>query len=163
MKIKEYPKATSLTETDVIVVETSAGTKYAELGQLSESKGLSWEDVYPIGAIYLSWNSTSPGSLFGGTWEPIIGRFLRANTDTNVGGSDTVTLTAAQSGLRSHSHSVNLKNTTGSGKAAMADPVACASVKATGGYITDVSSASATSSHTNLPLYQDVYAWRRTR
>jgi hypothetical protein len=25
--------------------------------------------VYPVGAIYLSVNSTSPATLFGGTWE----------------------------------------------------------------------------------------------
>lgn len=32
--------------------------------------------VYPVGSIYLSVNSTSPASLFGGTWERIKGRFL---------------------------------------------------------------------------------------
>jgi len=28
-------------------------------------------DVYPIGAIYMSVNNTSPATLFGGTWEQI--------------------------------------------------------------------------------------------
>ena len=32
--------------------------------------------AYPIGSIYISVNSTSPASLFGGTWEQIKGRFL---------------------------------------------------------------------------------------
>ena len=32
--------------------------------------------IYPVGAVYISANSTSPASLFGGTWESIGGRFL---------------------------------------------------------------------------------------
>ena len=32
--------------------------------------------IYPIGSIYMSTNSTSPATLFGGTWEQIKGRFL---------------------------------------------------------------------------------------
>lgn len=37
--------------------------------------------VYPVGAIYLSVNNTSPATLFGGTWEQITGRFLLASGD----------------------------------------------------------------------------------
>lgn len=32
--------------------------------------------IYPVGSIYMSVNSTSPATLFGGTWEQIKGRFL---------------------------------------------------------------------------------------
>lgn len=32
--------------------------------------------IYPIGSIYISVNSTSPATLFGGKWEQIKGRFL---------------------------------------------------------------------------------------
>lgn len=31
------------------------------------------DDIYPVGAIYMSVSSTSPASLFGGTWERIKG------------------------------------------------------------------------------------------
>jgi len=37
--------------------------------------------VYPVGAIYMSVNTTSPATLFGGTWEQIEGRFLLASGD----------------------------------------------------------------------------------
>ena len=47
--------------------------------------------IYPVGAIYISASDTNPGTLFGGTWEQIKGRFLVAvgaleeNNDTYFG------------------------------------------------------------------------------
>lgn len=63
-------------------------------------------DLYPVGAIYMSTNSTSPASLFGGTWEQIQNRFLLA-CGTNyangaTGGAETVAL--GVDNLASHSH-----------------------------------------------------------
>ena len=50
-------------------------------------------DVYPVGAIYLSTSSTNPGTLFGGTWTQISGRFLYCtNTSNTTGGSSTINL-----------------------------------------------------------------------
>lgn len=43
--------------------------------------------LYPVGSIYLSVNSTNPGTLFGGTWEAIEGRFLVAADSTFIAGS----------------------------------------------------------------------------
>ena len=47
--------------------------------------------TFPVGAIYLSVNSTSPASLFGGEWERLKDRFLLGAGDTyaagNTGGS----------------------------------------------------------------------------
>ena len=34
--------------------------------------------VYPVGAVYQSWSSTSPATLFGGTWTRINVFFLRS-------------------------------------------------------------------------------------
>ena len=62
--------------------------------------------VYPVGAIYLSTVSTSPASLFGGTWEQIQDRFLLAAGETytagKTGGEATHTLTIAE--MPSHNH-----------------------------------------------------------
>ena len=64
--------------------------------------------VYPIGAIYISATSTSPATLFGGTWTQIGGKFLLSADETyeagTTGGSATVTLETAN--LPSHTHSV---------------------------------------------------------
>ena len=42
---------------------------------------------YPVGSIYLSVNSTNPGTIFGGTWEQIKDRFLLACGSTYSNGS----------------------------------------------------------------------------
>ena len=71
-----------------------------------------WDKIYPVGSIYITVNSTSPQTLFGGTWEKIEGRFLygldNENTGTgweakDTGGSNTTTLTIEN--LPPHNHS----------------------------------------------------------
>lgn len=50
-----------------------------------------WKDIlYPIGAYYISNDSTSPANIFGGTWTQITdGRFMRPAVDTSLGGSNS--------------------------------------------------------------------------
>lgn len=45
--------------------------------------------IYPIGSIYMSQNSTSPATLFGGTWSRINGYYLYAGTGGTTAGSNT--------------------------------------------------------------------------
>ena len=56
-------------------------------------------ECYPVGSTYLGANSSSPASLFGGSWTRIKGAYIRAGNDSDspgwIGGSDTRTLTAA--------------------------------------------------------------------
>ena len=62
--------------------------------------------VYPVGSIYISASSTSPGTLFGGTWERIRGRFLLAENSSipagETGGEAHHTLTEQE--MPTHTH-----------------------------------------------------------
>ena len=63
--------------------------------------------AYPVGAYYMSSDSTSPAVLFGGTWTQITNRFIFAAGSgysvNSTGGSATKTLVTDN--LPSHSHS----------------------------------------------------------
>lgn len=69
--------------------------------------------IYPVGSIYMSVNSTSPSTLFGGTWEQLKDKFLLGAGDTysngGTGGSASHTLTTDE--IPSHTH--NSKTLTG--------------------------------------------------
>lgn len=72
--------------------------------------------IYPVGAIYMSVNSTSPATLFGGTWEQIEDTFLLSAGSTytagNTGGEATHTL--IESETPAHTHTRGTMNITGS-------------------------------------------------
>nr|CAI9750280.1 tail protein [uncultured phage] len=62
--------------------------------------------IYPVGSIYMNVNSTNPGTLFGGTWEQIQGKFLLGMSSSypagSQGGEARHTLTTAE--MPSHGH-----------------------------------------------------------
>ncbi len=74
----------------------------------ADTFGSVFDLIYPVGSIYMSVNNTDPGTLFGGTWQQIEDTFLLAAGSNHAagssGGEETVTLTAAQSGLPAHTH-----------------------------------------------------------
>ena len=63
--------------------------------------------LYPVGSVYISFNSTDPSTLFGGTWQRLKDTFLLANGDSYApntsGGSATKTISV--NNLPSHTHS----------------------------------------------------------
>lgn len=90
-------------------------TGYTELGQLkvnntivstsdlygNTSKKVAYESdlldkIYPVGSIYMSANSTSPATLFGGTWQQLKDRFLIGAGSSYANG--------ATGGATSHNH-----------------------------------------------------------
>lgn len=128
-------------------------------------------DAYPVGAIYLSVVSTSPETLFGGTWSAFApGRMLvglnagDASFDTveETGGAKTVTLTAAQSGVPAHSHPL-LGGSSDDTSAPFTGPDASTSTASTfGGGVGNSTPADAAQAHENMPPYIVVYMWKRT-
>jgi hypothetical protein len=65
--------------------------------------------LYPVGSVYISFNSANPSTLFGGTWQRLKDTFLLASGDTytanTTGGSATKTI--AVNNMPAHNHSVN--------------------------------------------------------
>jgi hypothetical protein len=65
--------------------------------------------LYPVGSVYISFNSTDPSTLFGGTWQRLKDTFLLANGDAYApntsGGSATKNITVDN--LPSHTHSIS--------------------------------------------------------
>ncbi len=64
------------------------------------------DNVYPVGSIYMSVNSTNPTNLFGGTWEQIQGKFLFGMNSSypagSTGGEITHKLTNAEMPVHNH-------------------------------------------------------------
>ena len=123
--------------------------------------------AYPVGAVYISYVSTSPASLFGGTWTPITGRFPYFNAGTDTGGSNTVTLTVAQ--MPSHSHYQQAQHGSTTEQLRMIQSNAgpgtswfIAVASNSNGTRTSTASQGGGGSHSNMPAYQELYAWRRT-
>jgi len=132
------------------------------------------DKTYPVGSIYMSVNSTSPASLFGGTWERLKDRFLlgAGNTYTggNTGGSATHTLTEAQlpkvtgTILSSFDGGVEGVFNSATGAFSVSSSKKSASVE-TGSntrYSTVTMTFGSGSSHNNMPPYLVVNMWKRT-
>lgn len=127
---------------------------YVNLGQV----------MYPVGAYFFSNSSTSPSSLFGGTWAAVdAGRFIcgagSGYSAGQQGGASTVTLSTAQ--MPAHSHQLNgYKN--GSGSGAEQGAHLCESKDFNYGWKSVTSTVGSTQAHENRPLYRAAYIWRRT-
>lgn len=119
------------------------------------------DDVYPVGSIYLSYNSTSPATLFGGSWTRISSRFLYAAASAseigNTGGAATVTLTTAQ--IPSHTHAVKGTSAEVSGSAGAVCETWPDKTNNRNGVTLATGGGGA---HENMPPYLSVYMWRRT-
>ena len=126
------------------------------------------EAVYPIGSIYISVNSTSPQTLFGGTWEAIQGKFLLGSSSAHkagsTGGEETHTLTMGE--MPEHTHPMYSGNAGGDSEwtpdegAYLVDSVT--QTKTTWWARLGMNSAGGGNAHNNMPPYLAVYMWKRT-
>lgn len=143
--------------------------------------------LYPVGAVYISVNSTSPASLFGGTWEQIHGRFLLAsgspdaNTDNwfgnitggwnavlgSTGGQDYHKLTINEIPL--HDHNLIRQQWYSADQVHSSASYSIFSWKTEEGgstsssYNGTVEATGGDNAHNNMPPYLAVYMWKRVR
>lgn len=119
---------------------------------------------YPVGSIYISINSTSPATLFGGTWEQIKGRFLvGANTTYkagSTGGEAKHTLTEDE--MPQHNHVIYYPNGGGPDAGAAIGFPEAGSKNTWWAEGSKTGVAGSGAAHNNLPPYLAVYIWKRT-
>ena len=128
--------------------------------------GETWEerilDIYPVGSIYMSVNSTSPASLFGGTWEQLKDRFLLgaggSYTAGNTGGAATHTLTVDE--MPSHNHSY-IRPPLYYGEETDKRNVLGDITTTTTGIAANTADSGDNQPHNNMPPYLAVYMWKR--
>ena len=77
---------------------------------------LTFDDIYPVGSIYMSVNSTDPGTLFGGTWQQIEDTFLLSAGQTYTAGDTGGKASYDAADMPKHSHTRGTMNITGSTK-----------------------------------------------
>lgn len=152
---------------------------------ITHNKKLLSDILYPVGSIYMSVNSTSPATIFGGTWTQITGRFLYCTTTSKTtGGANSVSYTPAGTNtgtaitvdqMPSHNHRIP-QGYTANGESISGDymqyggwsgSVGGASyytqVKNTGGGKTHTHTFTGTKATINtMPAYFTVYCWYRT-
>lgn len=124
-----------------------------------------WSKIYPVGSIYISTVSTSPSTLFGGTWEQIKDTFLLAAGTTytagTTGGEATHTLTVNE--MPSHSHyQKRYWGSSGSANQAYTWGTEFTDAHAYGSQIDTTHSTGGGGPHNNMPPYLAVYVWKRT-
>lgn len=144
--------------------------------------GLTIDDIYPVGSIYMTVNNVNPSTLFSGTtWQQIQDTFLLAAGSTYSGGATggeaTHTLTESELPTVDGSFTIRRMNSSGTtgqmitattgkmSKAATSSAVGQGSGWGTSGSIVgDKISMSfgSGSSHNNMPPYLAVYVWKRT-
>lgn len=174
-----------LTTADQVIL--SDGSRLEKDGKINVDKlgGKTLAEImlalYPVGAVYISANSTSPASLFGGTWTQLTDRFLLGAGNTygagSAGGEATHTLTRNEipnykigdlavmvpalhgnwsNGGISSSSLGDVSNT----KPGLADK---SNNSITSGiqYGYQIDSYGGGSAHNNMPPYLAVYMWKR--
>lgn len=151
-----------------MTVLNETGLKYV----LQSLKSRIWKEVYPVGSIYMSVNSTNPANLFGGTWEQIQDTFLLASGTTYTAGA---TGGSADAVLVEHTHGTGNSLwttftvtkpdgtiTRGSVKSGTGASNVVKSDSAFNNDVAKVETVGESATGKNMPPYLAVYVWKRT-
>jgi hypothetical protein len=127
--------------------------------------------IYPVGYVITLGVSTNPATLLGiGTWTAIAGKVIvgidgtqtEFDTLNETGGANTVTLTAAQSGLPSHTHTTQHYTLGDAGASAGFSTQTANAQTLNSDYVTATVASNAAEAHSNLQPYIVKYVWERT-
>lgn len=119
--------------------------------------------IYPVGCIYISYDTTSPAEIFGGSWHRIESRFLYGcaaeGTTGLTGGEATHTLTEDE--MPSHNHLIYDNSGSGS-TSAHAWSTTWKTTYSGSMKGSTIGWAGGSKAHNNMPPYVNVAIWRRT-
>lgn len=154
-----------LTDVISLAVQDNTDNIAALSSQISNIGSITFDDIYPVGSIYMSVNSTNPRTLFGGTWTQLKDRFLlgAGSTYTNgsTGGEASHTLTVNE--MPSHSHPQYVTVSSGGSLSANCDYDSYSSGNARkSAQNVSTGTTGGGKSHNNMPPYLVVYMWQRT-
>lgn len=152
LKLSDSTSSTSSTSGGI------AATPAAVKAAIAEAKLAAW----PIGSIYMSVNSTSPASLFGGTWEMLSERFLIGASSAYPAGSTggEFTHTISKSELPSYTlANAVLANGTNSAKVTTSN----SGWGVPNWKYGEITTGGDGSSFSLLPPYLSVWMWKRTK
>ena len=123
------------------------------------------DNVYPVGSIYMSVNSTNPKNLFGGTWEQIQGRFLFGMNSSYPAGSTggEITHKLTQGEMPKHNHIIYAPNAGGPDKGAALGFPEVGSPNTWWAAACMTGQTGDNEAHNNMPPYLSVYIWKRTK
>lgn len=153
------------TSSDKLLVANGSTVMYRDLAKILSV-------IYPVGAVYITYDNNNPGNFLGGTWEQFgQGRTL-IGEGTGNDGSTSMTFTANNTGgeykhkltvdeMPSHSHKLYARG----GQTAQASSPFAANkpiLQGSNSYGFDVSKAGGDGYHNNIPPYITVFFWRRT-
>lgn len=120
--------------------------------------------IYPVGSLYWSKDSTSPATLFGGTWTQIKDMFVLACGDDyandTTGGEATHTLTTTE--IPSHKHAIYVDRNTGTTGSGSYYPLTQTTTASSYIDTNTCDYAGGGQAHNNMPPYITRYCWERT-
>jgi len=118
---------------------------------------------YPVGSVYISFNSTNPSTYFGGAWERVKGRFLLSADDNtykvnNTGGEANHKLTINE--MPSHSHTYSTGRWYWAEKSGGGEVINSQS-ETSYMFSRSTGNTGGSQAHNNMPPYVVVYMWKR--
>ena len=151
-----------MANTDIYTWTHSDGTVYHFRDDRIPGSG---SCMFPVGYVYMSVDSTDPGTIFGGTWARIQDTFLLAAGSTytagDTGGEATHTLDVTE--MPSHTHTYWDSPRTYGERDTSQNAIICVNDhESSNGVYYSVDYTGGSGAHNNMPPYLVVYMWQRT-
>lgn len=150
-------------------VENGISENSSGISAVQQAVNLIWNKIYPVGAVYISVNSTSPATLFGGTWVQIKDTFLLAAGNTYAAGDTggeaehTLTVDKLPENIGTFRTLSWNSDNAATGAFSMTEQLADRDDTTGNSYGTAQYKLSGGGQpHNNMPPYLAVYMWKRT-